>query len=100
MNIIDKKLAVIERTKNILASEQLDKLSEGLYVGKNLFLQLTTEEQTNIMAERLVKDFSTEELENRRLSADPAFILALLAILMISLQDFITDCCDPVKEKE
>jgi len=100
MNITDKKTAVIRRTKNILAPECLNKLMEGVMLGKDIFAPLTTSAEALAMLDRLLKDFTEEEMDDYRVSADPAIIMALIALLKNAVEDFITDCCDPVEVRK
>lgn len=83
----DRAIRLIRKTDNPVAPLLLHSFENGVEKMAQMIAPLCSEEQSNLYRERLLKDFSDEELE--RMSGDPNFILALLAMVKQSTIDFI-----------
>ncbi len=99
MKMQEAVLAVMDRTRNPVSSIMLQQLVDGLAIGQRLFVPLSTEDKTAEYVQRLLKDFSDEELDADRVCADPSFIVALHLLLRKAAEKFVTDCVDPKIEK-
>jgi hypothetical protein len=85
----DFVIKLCEKTNNPLAPIILHKFENDVEKMASLVLvPLCKEDKTNTLSERLLKDFSNEELKT--VSSDPNFLLALLAIVKESTIMFTT----------
>lgn len=87
MGIKELQIKLIERTKDATVPLKVEALANAIDNLAPLLATLCNREDVEDFRDRLLTDFTEEELE--RIGSDPAFLIAILGNARVALERFV-----------